>query len=139
MTTESEIRDAAYRAYITAFLLSGSAEPAEAAVLESIRLMNSNDASGEELFQGAVHAAIELEEISGQRAREQWPAPSMLPYELQCIVHLPRYPRRCFVLRVLVGLPRETCARLLRSEIDQIDEGTRAALSELPSLFAAGP
>ena len=64
MTTESVMRDAANRAYITAFLLCGGAERAEAAVQESIRLMNPDVASGEELFRGAVHAAIELEDIA---------------------------------------------------------------------------
>jgi hypothetical protein len=135
MTTESVMRDAANRAYITAFLLCGGAERAEAAVLESIRLMNSDVASGEELFRGAVHAAIELEDISGQRVGELGLDFSTLPLELQCVLHLPQYPRQCLVLRVLVRLPRKTCARLLRSELNQIEEGTVAGLSELRAIM----
>jgi len=135
MTTESVLRDAVDRAYITASLLCGGAERAEAAVLESIRLMSSDVASAEELFQGAVNAAIELEEISGQRVGELELNSSTLPFELQCILHLPQYPRHCFVLRFLLGWPRRSCARLLRSEIDQIDEGTGAALSELQAII----
>ena len=139
MTTESMLRDAANRAYIAAFLLSGSAERAEAAVLESIRLMNSDVASGEELLQDAVHAAIELEEICGQRVGELGLDSSTLPFELQCVLHLPQYPRQCLVLRVLVRLPRDTCARLLRSELNQIDEGTHAGLLELRTIMDKRP
>jgi hypothetical protein len=139
MTTESVLRDAANRAYIAAFLLSGSAERAEAAVLESIRLMNSDVASGEELLQDAVHAAIELEEICGQRVGELGLDSSTLPFELQCVLHLPQYPRQCLVLRVLVRLPRDTCARLLRSELNQIDEGTHAGLLELRTIMDKRP
>jgi len=135
MTTESVLRDAVDSAYITAFLLCGGAERAEAAVLESIRLMSSDVVSGEELFQGAVNAAIELEEFSGQRVGKL--NSSTLPFELQCILHLPQYPRHCFVLRFLLGWPRRSCARLLRSEIDQIDEGTGTALSELQAIITS--
>ena len=139
MTTESVLRDAANRAYITAFLLSGSAERAEAAVLESIRLMNSDVASGEELLQDAVHAAIELEEICGQRVGELGLDSSTLPFELRCVLHLPQYHRQCLVLRVLVRMPRETCARLLRSELNQVDEGTYAGLLGLAAIMGQTP
>jgi hypothetical protein len=139
MTTESVLRDAANRAYITAFLLSGSAERSEAAVLKSIRLMNSDVASGEELFQRAVHAAIELGEVSGQRVEELGLDSSTLPFELRCVLHLPQYHRQCLVLRVLVRMPRETCARLLRSELNQVDEGTHAGLLELGAIMGQTP
>jgi hypothetical protein len=59
---ESAIRDAG-RAYTTAFLPGGSAKSAEAVVLKNIQLMNSDGASGEELFQAAVKAAIKLDGI----------------------------------------------------------------------------
>ena len=80
---ESVIRDAVSGAYTTAFLLSGSAKCAEAVVLKNIELMNSDGASGEELFQAAVKAAIKLDEIPGECAGEPCLASSMLPYELQ--------------------------------------------------------
>jgi hypothetical protein len=135
MTAESVLRDSANRAYITAFLLSGSGERAEAAVLEGIKLMNSDAGSAEELFQGAVNAALELKETLGQRALIPGMDVPMLPCELQYILQLPEYPRHCFVLRFLLGWPRRTCARLLRSRIDQIDEATGAALSELQAII----
>ena len=76
---------------------------------------------------------------AGQRVGELGLDSSTLPFELQCVLHLPQYPRHCLVLRVLVRLPRETCARLLRSELNQIDEGTRAGLSELRAIMDKRP
>lgn len=76
---------------------------------------------------------------AGQRVGELGLDSSTLPFELQCVLHLPQYPRHCLVLRVLVRLPRETCARLLRSELNQIDEGTHAGLSELRAIMDKRP
>ena len=76
---------------------------------------------------------------AGQRVGELGLDSSTLPFELQCVLHLPQYPRHCLVLRVLVWLPRETCARLLRSELNQIDEGTHAGLSDYERLWTNAP
>ena len=132
MTSESVIHEVANRAFIAAFLLSGRADRAEAAVLEAIGFMNSGDPSGEDLLRRTVSRLIEREEIPGRRPMELEQAFSTLPFELQDVLHLPTYLRQCFVLRVLAGLTRETCARLLRSEAHQVDEGTWAAMLELP-------
>ena len=78
MMSKLETGPAVYRAFTTAYLLSGSAECAEAAAMESIRLMNAEDTSAEELFGGTMNAAIALEETSGYCAREPWPNPPML-------------------------------------------------------------
>jgi hypothetical protein len=133
MTTESRMREAASRAFVTAFLLVGDAERAEAAVLRSIALTNFDDASGDELIPRVVNDAIEPEEMPERFPRKLEPAFSMLPFELQRVLQLPHYLRQCFVLRVLVGLPREICARLLHSNVQQIDRCTRAAMLQLPA------
>jgi hypothetical protein len=133
MTTESGMREAAIRAFVTAFLLAGDAERAEAAVLKTIGLMNYDDASGDDLIRRAVNDAIELEEIPQRFPKKLEPAFSMLPFELQRVLQLPHYPRQCFVLRVLVGLPRDVCARLLHSSVQQVERGARAAMLQLPA------
>ncbi len=133
MTTESQMREAAGRAFVTAFLLSGDAERAEAIVLKSIGSMNRGEASSDELIRDAVYAAVEPEEVPVRFPKKRKPAFSMLPFELQGVLDLPHYPRQCFVLRVLVGLPREVCAKLLSSKVLQIDEGARAAMLQLPA------
>jgi hypothetical protein len=65
-------------------------------------------------------------------------ASSMLPFELWRVLHLQAALRRCYVLRFLVGLPREACGRLLRLEIRQIDEWARTAMLELPAIQRNG-
>ncbi len=62
----------------------------------------------------------------------------MLPFELRRVLHLQAALRRCYVLRSLVGLPREACGRLLRLEIRQIDEWARTAMLELPAIQRNG-
>ena len=119
------------RTFITALLLTGSAERAETAVLEGIRGMDRNNVSGEALLQGTVAASIAAK-IPEQRAEEQ--ASSMLPVELRRVLRLSLDFRRCFVLRVLIGLPRAVCARLLQTEIHRIDELVYASARALAGL-----
>ncbi len=125
------MREAADKAFLTAFLFSGSSERAEAAVLESIGQLDSEDASEEDLLQGTITAMVRPEEVPARRPKEMEPALATLRFELQRVVRLPFFLRQCFVLRVLVGLSREACARLLGSEIDQVDEGTCSAMHKL--------
>jgi len=136
MTTESRMREAASRAFVTAFLLVGDAERAEAAVLKSIASTNFDDESGDEMIRKTVNDAMEPDEMPGRFSGTLEPAFSMLPLQLQRVMQLPHYLRQCFVLRVLVGLPREVCARLLHSNIGEIDRCARAAMLQLP---ASGP
>jgi len=134
MRTESEMREAASRAFVAAFLLCGNATQAEVAVLKSIELLNGDGESGDELIRETVHAAIEPEDAPGQPPKETDPAYSMLPFELKRVLQLPRYLRQCFVLRVLLGLSREACAGLLHSKSQQVDEGASAAMVQLPAM-----
>ena len=127
------------KAFLTALLLTGNAERAEAAILEGNRVMALDNASGEALLIGAVNAAIEAHsETSRQTPEELERASSMLPFELRRVLHLPLPLRHCFVLRFLLGLPREVCARLLHLEIRQVDERARAAMLELPAIQRNG-
>jgi hypothetical protein len=132
VTTESRMRESAGKALVTALLLTGDVERAEAAVLKSIGSMSFGDVAGDELIRGAVNAAMELEEVPGRSQRNPQPALSMLPFELQGVLHLPHFLRQCFVVRTLIGLPREACARLLHLDVHQVDAGARAAMLALP-------
>jgi DNA-directed RNA polymerase specialized sigma24 family protein len=121
--------------FLTALLLTGSAERAEAAILHAHGVLSHDNASGEALLRGVVHAAIEpRSEAANQLPEELGRASSMLPFELRRVLHLPQALRHCFVLRFLVGLPREVCARLLHLEIRQVDERARTAMLQLPTI-----
>jgi hypothetical protein len=126
------------RTFITALLLTGSAERAEAAVLEGIKVTQRGEVSDEALLlQGTLSASIAAG-ADGPRAEEQQHASSLLPVELRRVLRLLPDFRRGFVLRVLVGLSREVCARMLQTEIQHIDELVYAATRALACLSKDG-
>jgi hypothetical protein len=126
------------RTFITALLLTGSAQRAEAAVVEGIKATQRGKVSDETLLlQGTLSASIAAGSNS-PRAAEQEHASSLLPVELRRVLRLLPYFRRGFVLRVLVGLSREVCARMLQIEIHQIDEVVRLAARALVRLSKRG-
>ncbi|WP_321475565.1 hypothetical protein [uncultured Paludibaculum sp.] len=113
MTTESlgEI-------YTVALLLAGSRRRAEAAMTESLRLLEGSriecDTLEERLFRSVVKAAI-----SGPQHSEDEPG---LPDEMRKVLLLPSKLRHSFVLRYLRGLRPETCAWHLSMCPEQVDE-----------------
>jgi hypothetical protein len=131
-----DLHEAVNKAYITALLLTASAERAEAAILRaSLPATDVGGTLGEALVRGALNAAIKAQaDAWGQPPEDLERASSMLPLELQRVLRLSSDYRQCFVLRFLIGLPREVCARLLRLEIGQVDERARMALLELPAI-----
>ena len=130
-----DLHKAVDKAYITALLLTASVKRAEAAILEANGATDLDSTTGEVLLREAVNAAIELQsETSKQPSEDLERASSILPFELRRVLHLPPALRQCFVLRFLVGLPREVCARLLHLEIRQVDERARTAMLELPKI-----
>jgi hypothetical protein len=133
IATDSELCDAASKAFVTAFLLSGNAKRAEHAVSESIARMTFEDSSGEELLQGAVKAAVRPQEGPWSAPNEWESTSSRLPLELRRVLCLDPYIRQCFVLRILVGLPSEACAAFLNSDADQVDRSACEAMSQLAS------
>ena len=130
-----DLHKAVDKAYVTALLLTANPERAEAAILEGNRVTHLDNTSGEAFLRGAVNAAVEPpSDTSEQLPEDLERASSMLPFELRRVLHLPQALRHCFVLRFLVGLPREVCARLLHLEIRQVDERARTAMLELPTI-----
>jgi hypothetical protein len=118
------------KAFVAALLLTGSAEKAEAAVLEGIKLLEL-DETCETLVNETLKAAIEMRPDIESGTAELEQLSSILPRELHPVIHLSPHFRQCFVLRILVGWPREICARLLDLETRQIEEHTHIAILRL--------
>ena len=122
--------------FITAILLTGSVKQAETAVLESIRSLNVDARTDEELLlRTTVAAAMDPR----QRYRRPQPeevsqASSRLPVELQRVLLLPTDLRQCLVLRLLMTMPREFCARLLGINARKVDRDTCLAAQALAQI-----
>ena len=135
MTTEFKMYETLENAFIAGLLLTGSVERAETAILESVRISCPDDLFSEALFRRTVHYSIEPQnEVQAEQQKELDRAASILPFELRCVLNLPRNLRYCYVLRILVGLSREVCAWLLHLEPSQVDQRTCAAMLELPPI-----
>jgi hypothetical protein len=116
-------------AFLAALLVVGDSEHAEAVTARAIRSINGPNVSDEALIVAALQAAILS---SRERPARTWDLDgelSFLPPALKRLSRLTTDLRNCFILRMLVGLPREECSRLLGYSPKQIDEG----LPVLPS------
>jgi hypothetical protein len=132
-SAERRIEHSVSRAFRTAHLLTGSVQLAESAVLGAIDSCDWDGGTEDALFRYAVHAAVQ-DPAEDPRVSALNPAKSTessLPVELQAVLNLSQNVRRCFVLRVLAGWPRQTCARLLHLSAQEVDRFTRAALQRL--------
>ncbi len=117
------------QAFLTAHLLTGSSEQAEVVTLQAIDSWRPGEEPEGVLFRNvldaAAHAPIESNpdnpDLSG----------SYLPDELRKVLLLAPPLRRCFVLRILAGLPAKACARLLGLHSDAVDRYTCDALRSL--------
>jgi DNA-directed RNA polymerase specialized sigma24 family protein len=131
ISAENVTRDAVDRAFLTALLLTSDPREAESAVLWSISSMEDAELSAERLVRGSIAACVERRaECAGRGA---WEDSALVP-ELRSVLRLPDRLRHCFVLRVLLGLRQEICARLLHLEVSEINRATLAAMLRLPGL-----
>jgi hypothetical protein len=135
MTPQPIANHAVSRTFTTALLLTANLEQAEAATLDGIRWLDPEEASEEALFLASVKAAIASRRQATEQPEELDRASSILPPELVRVLRLSLDLRHCFVLRVLAGLSREDCARLLHLGIEHVDEGTSAAARTLAGIF----
>ncbi len=129
-TIENTIRAAFHMAH----LLTASTQQAESAVMEGIRLWDPSAETDEMLYQYVLHAAVSGEPKVGSSRNKPISAGPFLPEELQAVLGLSANLRRCFVLRVLAGFPRQVCARLLHLHATVVDECTSAAAACLAAL-----
>jgi len=122
------------RMFIAAYLLTGSAKQAEAAVSESIRQLDINATQAGRLSWKAIDQAF----VRGDREPEHTAdeGPPALPIKILRVLRLSPLLRRCFVLRVLMAMPRHYCAGLLRMDAEQVDANSSLAAQELTRIMA---
>ena len=135
MTTERESSKALEEAFRAARLLTGSAAAAEFAVLDGIAALECGDIADNVLLVETAKAAIQWR---ADFPTQSEPALVQHPRELQRLFLLAPISRDCFILRVLLGIKVETCSRILRLGIDELNDVLCAALQELPRLEAHG-
>jgi len=122
------------RMFIAAYLLTGSARQAEAVVSESIQQLDANATRDGCLSWKAIDAAITRGDRESEHTADE--APAALPIELRRVLRLSPLLRRCFVLRVLMAMPRHYCAGLLRMDAEQVDANSCLAAQELARILA---
>jgi hypothetical protein len=133
VTAERDVHKTLNQAFRAAFLLTGSIEVAENAVLDGIAALDFSHATDRVLIFESVKAAIRRRaSFSGQPAQEV----ANLPVELRRLFLLAPVSRDCFVLRILLGIPAASCAPVLRLTAHQIEAVLCVALQDLPLLGA---
>jgi DNA-directed RNA polymerase specialized sigma24 family protein len=135
VTAYAYTSESLWMTFITAILLTGSVEQAETAMLEGIRSLDIDATLEEELLPTIVSAAMDPRQWSARRSPEEMAqAASLLPVELQRVLRLPTDLRHCFVLRLLLAMPREFCARLLGLDVGSVDRDTSLAAQALAQI-----
>lgn len=141
MTVQStSLEYALHRAFLTAILITGSAERAEAVLTRTLAAWDSAERLEELLLPNTIVAAVCEPEgsavpLGGEDVES---ALLMLPPELGGVLRLPPRLRMCFVLRVLLEISRQACARLLDLSVHRVDRYTCEALGRLP-VFQSRP
>jgi DNA-directed RNA polymerase specialized sigma24 family protein len=114
------------RALLTAHLLTGSLQQAEKAALDAVDSWDPGEEPEEVLFQNVLDAAAQAQVQPNPSNPDS--SGSHLPDELKAVLRLAPQLRRCFVLRILAGLPAQACARLLCLHSDMVETYTCDAL-----------
>jgi DNA-directed RNA polymerase specialized sigma24 family protein len=114
------------RAFLTAHLLTGSFQQAEEATLDAIDSWRPGEEPEGVLFQNVLDAAARAPVEPNPNNPD--PSASYLPNELKAVLRLAPQLRRCFVLRILAGLPAKACARLLGLHLEVVEQYTCDAL-----------
>ena len=113
--------------FVVAHLLTGSLEEAERATITAIDSLPPGAVTERSLFQAVLETAARSQ-LSESSASE---SEAHLPVELRAVLQLPPQPRRCFVLRMLAGLSRQACERMLSLSSEQVNAYVCAALEHL--------
>ena len=130
MPVESAMSMAVCSALRAALLMTGNAVLAESAVFEAINSMDHQQLNAETLLQQTIELSIQSVACccDGNDLEVEWPG---LPVELRNVLEMKAALRHCFVLRVLLGLPEETCAVLLTLTRSEVAAHTCAAMNWL--------
>jgi hypothetical protein len=135
MKTESDEHETLDQAFRIAFLLTGSTEIAESAVLDGIASLKVSHVPSEALVFESAKSAI--------RRRALYPPQRSaafvdLPVELRRLFLLAPIYRDCFVFRILLGVPSATCAAVLHVPGHKINAFLGAGFRDLSYLNAFG-
>ncbi len=132
MPVEFELSAAVCSAFNVALLLTGDMNSAERVAIEAIESLDPEDLNAESLLYETLEISIPyVWDCIEQTPRDfdgGWPN---LPTELRNVLGMSSCLRSCFVLRVLLGLPSELCARLLHLEQHQFAARTLTAMQWL--------
>jgi len=132
--TTSVVENTIGKAFLTAQLLTASAAQAESAVTAALDGWDAEGDGEDALFHRVVNEAVRNGDPDSLPRDLQPDQSESLPPELEAVLKLAPRIRQCFVLRILVGLSPQACARLLRLDSQQVDEHACSALERLPSL-----
>jgi hypothetical protein len=132
---QAEMSKMLKHAFRTAFLLTGSSEAAETAVLDAIASLDPDRISSDPLLSGTINSAVRRRAIQLDHLVEM---DSAYPVELRRVLLLAAEPRQCFVLRVLLDLAVETCSDILGLSTREVENGLRTAMLALPYLEGGG-
>ncbi len=133
----NSMSEALQQTFTAALLLTGNSERAERSVLEAIRTRGQDQLSAHGVFEAAIRIAVSPElRAEPERSGEQEPPIPWLPVELQHVLVLPKDFRHAFVLRLLLGLHRSQCSRLLHLEGGELDKHVVSAVLALASIKA---
>jgi hypothetical protein len=132
MSTEKQPLLAMGRVLTAAILLSGDLTQAEDAVADAILSLDTDDFETEAFLMCVLILSIQRSRNSSKWSiRERVKIPITLPAELQNVLNLSLMLRHCFVLRVLLGLPKETCGQMLQVDDDELEKSVSSAAVEL--------
>lgn len=117
------------RIFAAAYLLTGSAKQAETAMLESTQQLDIDATpDGCPPWKAIVAAIMRRYRDSVETSDE---ASTLLPIELLRVLRLSPRLRQCFVLRVLMAMPRQYCASLLGIDAEEVDANSGLAAQKL--------
>ena len=133
MIGKNEVSKALDRAFCAAFMLTGSMQAAEHAVLNGIAETECYGAGDDAFLLGTIKAAIQRRADSPHQSHQRC---AQLPLELRRLFLLAPMSRDCFVLRILLRIRVEICSRILHRRVEEIEEVLCAALQDLARLEA---
>jgi hypothetical protein len=133
MIGKSEVSKALDGAFRAAFMLTGSMQAAEHAVLNGIAATECYGAGDDAFLLETIKAAIQTRADSPHQSRRRC---AQLPLELRRLFLLPPISRDCFVLRILLGIPVGTCSTILHRRVEDIEDVLCVALQDLARLEA---
>lgn len=117
------------RAFLAALLITGNMDAAEDAVLDGIAAVDGTMSS--DLLPAMLKSAIERGQHRSGEIEDIVPS---LPLELRRILLLNPDVRACFVVRVLLGMPSETCSEVLRIPKPELGRSVSDAMQQLAVL-----